>query len=1252
MKSIDQRISLTGLRSRLLVLVLAALLPLSGLVIYTSIKSQQKSRADVSEALFATAKLAALHQERETAAARQLLAAIAGMPSFRKNDFSGCLEFFQRLRGLFPHYLDLGLLDLNGNNACNPVDKLAPGRAGDRSFFKEMLATKTFSRGEYMVDRQTGQSAITFGMPVLGARAETTSVAFATVALAKIVAHAPVDEPLAIDLLLVNRQGAILGGDKPDRDRLGTHLGDTVLNGALKMPPAKTFDAIDANGLARMYAAVAVGDDNRSGLYVVSSISRDAMTSLANRQFALTLALLFVLAAFGLMMSRWAGEKIILVPARRLLDQVRELTGVEAESQKGPASSPDEFVELSRAFYRMAGVMKARENERDNTELALQATQNRLLASQRIGKIGNWEFDIAANQVWWSDQTYEIYGLSPDASQAFVGTYENLLKQVFPPDREDFDIAQKTLFEGRGSLDIEHRIIKANGEVRWVHGLGESIVNTNGKTVMLSGTVQDITDRKRLDEAMRSSEAQFRLLTDAMPQIVWMMQADGRHTYFNQGWIDYSGLAMEESLGHGWTRLIHPDDSLPVSRHREQASGCGGVYEIEHRLRRADGAYRWMLSRAFPLGDEKGRKSQWLGTFTDIDDMKQAAALQEQGLSMLRIAGKVARLGGWTIELPERKLTWSDENCAIHDVPPGYQPTLAEGIGYFLPEHRATVTRFVDACQQHGTPYEFVLPKITAKGRRIWVRSIGEAVRDASGQIIRLQGAFQDISEQKQAQARMLALEDQLSTTLESITDGFFLLDKDWKFTFLNGPAERILKRCRKDLFGKSVWLEFSEIVGTRMEREYRMAVETQRTSHFEDFYLPLKIWFDFHVYPTEAGIAVYFQDITQRHSEQAQLRLLETAVSRLNDIVVITEAEPFKEQGPRIVFVNDAFERYTGYSREDAIGNTPRLLLGPKSQSADLDRIHAAMKKWHPVRAEIISYTKAGKELWLEIDIAPIADDTGRFTHWVAVKRDITERRRQQEEILSLNSELEERVQLRTSQMKVANQELESFSYSVSHDLRSPLNTIHAFSHLLLKAEGNNISPKGKHYLSRIIAGARQMGELIEGLLTLAHLSRGQFKSEHVDLSEIARRIEQDYREREPERQTQAHVHIQDGLSARGDPRLLSAVFENLVGNAWKFTSRQDLARIDVGSETDANGDTVFFVRDNGAGFDMAFAHKLFGTFERLHSPEEFAGSGIGLATVKRVIERHGGRVWAESRLNEGATFYFTLGRMIESVT
>ena len=762
--------------------------------------------------------------------------------------------------------------------------------------------------------------------------------------------------------------------------------------------------------------------------------------------------------------------------------------------------------------------------------------------------------------------------------------------------------------------------------------------------IPLSSTVwEPICDQHSMG-ASQPGDAAFRLLADALPQIVWMMQPDGLQTYFNQRWLDYSGASLQGSLADGWSPFIHPDDRAQVAAQWTQAHTRNEACKVECRLRRADGLYRWMLGHTVPQRDAAGHLVGWVGTLTDIDELKQRAELLEKNLYMGRIAGRVARLGGWTIDLPERTLTWSDENCLIHDVAPGCTPTLDEGIGYFFPEHRPLVARHVKNCAEHGIPYEFVLPKYTAKGRRIWVRSIGEAVRDASGKIVRIQGAFQDISEQKEAEDRALALEAQLTATLESITDGFCLIDKDWKFTFVNGQAERMLQRRREEVLGKTLWQEFPESLGTRMERECRVALQEQRTTRFEVFYPPLNLCIHFHVYPTAGGLAVYFQDITERRAEQAQLRLLQTAVSRVNDIVIITEAEALEQGGPRTVFVNDAFERQTGYSRAEALGHTPQLLWGPNTQRSELDRIRAAMAKWEKVRAEIVIYTKDGRERWLETDIAPIADKSGKFTHWVAVERDITERRQQQQEILSLNTELEARVLLRTFELEMANRELESFAYSVSHDLRSPLSTIHAFSQLVVKIDGDQVSEKGKHYLKRIGVGVKYMGDLIEGLLTLSQVTRKQIESEPVDLSQIARRIGNDHREREPGRQ--AEFHIQDGLSAQGDARLLSLLLQNLLGNAWKFTSREPLARIEVGIEQGFDGNTVFFVRDNGAGFDMAFAPKLFGTFERLHSPEEFSGTGIGLATVKRVIDRHAGRVWAESLPNQGASFFFTLGR------
>ena len=246
-------------------------------------------------------------------------------------------------------------------------------------------------------------------------------------------------------------------------------------------------------------------------------------------------------------------------------------------------------------------------------------------------------------------------------------------------------------------------------------------------------------------------------------------------------------------------------------------------------------------------------------------------------------------------------------------------------------------------------------------------------------------------------------------------------------------------------------------------------------------------------------------------------------------------------------------------------------------------------------------------------------------------------------DEILRLNGVLEERVRQRTAQLEASNHELEAFSYSVSHDLRSPLKSIDGFSHLLERSIGEKAGEKQTHYLKRIRNGVRQMGELIDGLLSLAQLSRDKLQFDAVDLADVARSIEKECREQDPDRQAQ--VLIQDTMPAQGDRRLLSAMLQNLLGNAWKFSARVEMARIEVGSERGEAGETVYFVSDNGAGFDMAYADKLFGTFQQLHSPADFAGTGIGLATVKRIIDRHGGRVWAHGKEGEGAVFFFTLG-------
>ncbi len=250
--------------------------------------------------------------------------------------------------------------------------------------------------------------------------------------------------------------------------------------------------------------------------------------------------------------------------------------------------------------------------------------------------------------------------------------------------------------------------------------------------------------------------------------------------------------------------------------------------------------------------------------------------------------------------------------------------------------------------------------------------------------------------------------------------------------------------------------------------------------------------------------------------------------------------------------------------------------------------------------------------------------------------------------EIRNLNATLEERVQQRTAQLKLANEEMESFCYSVSHDLRSPLSAVDGFASLLeesVAALPEPMAKKGQHYLKRVRAGVVQMGELIDALLSLARLARAPLRHERVDLSALANEVLTHCRERDPTRVLMAQV--EPGLIATGDHRLLRQVLDNLLGNAWKFSAGEPVTRIEFGSETDANGDVVYAVRDNGAGFNMAYSQKLFGPFQRLHSPSEFEGTGIGLAFVQRIIARHGGRIWGESSPGQGATFRFTLGHL-----
>ena len=283
----------------------------------------------------------------------------------------------------------------------------------------------------------------------------------------------------------------------------------------------------------------------------------------------------------------------------------------------------------------------------------------------------------------------------------------------------------------------------------------------------------------------------------------------------------------------------------------------------------------------------------------------------------------------------------------------------------------------------------------------------------------------------------------------------------------------------------------------------------------------------------------------------------------------------------------------------------------------------------------------KDGTLFWANVLITAIRDESGRLRGFAKVTRDLTERRAVEEQVRRLNAELERKVEERTAQLEAANKELEAFSYSVSHDLRAPLRGIDGFSQALLEDYADRLDGEGQDYLRRIRAATQRMARLIDDLLNLSRITRAGLRREPVDLSAIARSVAEQLARSHPGRKVE--FRIAEGVKAEGDPHLLRVALENLLGNAWKFTGKTPAARVEFGV-TEADGAPAYFVRDNGAGFDMAYAGKLFGAFQRLHDAREFEGTGIGLATVQRVVRRHGGRVWAEGAPGLGATFYFTL--------
>ncbi|HTG82669.1 MAG TPA: PAS domain S-box protein [Geobacteraceae bacterium] len=816
-------------------------------------------------------------------------------------------------------------------------------------------------------------------------------------------------------------------------------------------------------------------------------------------------------------------------------------------------------------------------------------------------------------------------------------------QQITHPDDLDASIKQFTsLRAGKlRNFSLEKRYIRKDGSTVWVNLTVSMVRDPDGNPRYNVSVIEDITARKAAEKAVQESRTRAQALIAAALDAVVEMDEGGTILAWNPMAEEIFGWKAAEAIGR------RPSETIIPPQHREAhekglshflATGEGPILSrrVELSAVHRDGREFPIELTVTPIRTESGY------TFTAfVRDISERKSAEEKFKGLLESApdamiivngnGEICIVNSQT----EKLFGYEREELYGHEV----EMLMPERFRARHVKHRADYSKDPHMRRLGTIPELFGLHK---DGREFPVDISLSPLGTGEGVLVI--AAVRDTTERRRMEEALRSSEARYRALFHDNPTMIVTLDADLAMRTVNPACASQLGYTIDELEGRSVLTLFHEGDRPAVAEQLRLCLQNPHRVYRWQFRKVRKdgslVWVDELAqagYDQEGtvNILVVCQDISERRRAEEALKKSEQkfaaifhAVPALLGISTLTDG--------RFIDVNETCVQMLGYRREEMIGRTS-LELGIWSNPADRERMQQSLAEQGMVRKLESNFRDKTGEEFVGLFSADLVDISGEQC-MLAMLQDITERKRMEEEIERLNTDLA----ARAAELESVNRELEAFNYTVSHDLRKPLTTINSYCQVVEEQCGATLGDECRGYVREIYEGSLRMNELIDTLLNFSRMMRYELNRETVDLSGIAKAVVEELRKAETGRRVV--FRIAEGVTAEGDAKLLQVVLENLLGNAWKYTGKRDEAVIEFGA-AEIEGERACFVRDNGAGFDMAYAEKLFIPFQRLPGAQEFKGHGIGLATVERIIRRHGGRVWAKSEPGKGATFYFTLG-------